>query len=77
MTDKVTPAEFNRQVLSFREKMGTKLEPEQYRNIKKMLTITYLNVDQSHPDFDGRVADTFLQTIREYSRRMELMGYEV
>lgn len=77
MTDKISVAEFYKRVVSFRQKMGIKLEPEQYRNIFKMLGISYLNVDQNDSDFSLTVAQHFQDTVAEYIRRMSLMGHAI
>lgn len=74
--DTISVAEFYERLCSFREKMGEIHAPEQYRNIFKMLTISYFNVDATDPDYH-KVADLYRANADEYVNRMALMGHEI
>ena len=63
-------------IVSFRQKLGIKHEPEQYRNMFKMLNILYLSVDQNDPEWDS-IVEHYRTTVQEYVRRMVLMGHSV
>lgn len=72
----ITVAEFFKRLCSFREKMGEVHEPEQYRNIFKMLTLSFFNVDATDPKY-STAADLYRSNANEYVQRMALMGHEL
>ena len=76
--DKISVQEFYKRVRSFREKMGTAgLTEEQYQNLKRMLILSYLSVDQDDSEFNQeRVVNLFEANLSEYVKRMLMMGME-
>ena len=76
MMEKISVATFRERVVSFREKIGTRLNPEQYHNTFKMLTLSYLNVDQNDSEWD-QAARLYVVTAQEYVRRMTLILAEL
>jgi len=70
----ISVTEFYKRTVSFREKFGTKLEPEMYANLSKMYTISYFRMDNKDPMWDVAV-EIYQSTIDEFHRRMEMMGY--
>ena len=76
MTDSISVLTMREHIVSFRQKMGIKREPEQYRNMFKMLNILYLSVNQNDPDWPT-ITEQYRATVQEYVRRMVLMGHSV
>ena len=76
MTDTISVAKMREHIVSFRQKLGIKREPEQYRNMFKMLNILYLNTDVDDPEF-ATLAEQYQATAQEYVRRMFMMGHAI
>ena len=73
---KISVEVFFERVMSFREKMGrSDLVAGQRRNLLKMLTLSYFNIDQSDPLFVS-AGNTYIAHLREYLTRMNMLGQD-
>ena len=74
--EKITASTFFDRTMSFRKKMGRNdLSTVQRRNLLKMYTLSYLNIDQTDPLF-GSAGAAYVANSREWMTRMNMLGQD-